>query len=167
MEIEKITPDGICHITMKGKPTFKKGVVDGNKIKMEKNSLYMMNAYQTKWPQLMALVGRIDGRYAGVISYNICYPDKYLNFEKDMKRFENDNRYEWLFAILCANLFAFKAQYVVMLMPLMLMLSMTGNRDYVRLHADDHPHLFDISKPFIAAPESFPEGFFNAGGGRL
>lgn len=320
MEIEKITPGGICHITMKGKPTFKKGFVDETKIKLAPNTIYMMNAYQTEWPyalkfltifcdengelhmtnynpfvgpdapskertnyvyqdttplitpaewwsivqefikdkpdarlhmlkpdlgdammsfnnawqifrkleiatdeevasgnltnlrppkdnnwdwkkwgerkfdeirtrfsvkqgeliraglkhnlkkhgvsidmsQLTVLVGRIDGRYAGVISYNICYPDKYSNFEKDMKRFEHDNRYEWLFAILCAILFAFKPQYVVMLMPLMLMLSMSGNREYVRLEAGDEPHLFDISKPFLVAPESFEDGFFNA-----
>ena len=281
MEIEKITPEGVCHITVKGKPTYKKGFVDD--IKLAKNSIYMMNAFQTEWPyalefltivcdengeqhmlnynpfvgpdspskertnyvyqdttplitpaewwsivqefiqdkpdarlhtvnpdigdallsfneawqifrkleiatdeevasgvltnrrppkvnswnwkkwgdrkfdeirarfsvkqgelirtgliynlkkhgisidmtKLTVLVGRIDGRYAGVISYNICYPDKYINFEKDMKRFEDD-------------------------------------AEYVRLEAGDEPHLFDISKPFLVAPESFENGFFNA-----
>jgi len=40
---------------------------------------------------LKILIGRIDGRYAGVISINYCHPDKYLNFWKDYKQFKNNN----------------------------------------------------------------------------
>jgi hypothetical protein len=34
------------------------------------------------------MVGRIDARYAGIISINFCYPEKYQNFERDLQRFD-------------------------------------------------------------------------------
>ena len=37
--------------------------------------------------ELKLLLGRIDGRYGGVISINYCHPDKYVNFWKDYRRF--------------------------------------------------------------------------------
>ena len=48
---------------------------------------------QIDFDEVKLMVGRIDGRYAGIISINICYPNKYINFEKDMCRFEEGNEY--------------------------------------------------------------------------
>lgn len=128
---------------------------------------YNLNKYgiQVNLKELKVVVGRVDPRYKGIISFNFCCPDKELNFEKDLKRFDNGKRLKWLFAAFCAMCIPFTpdlhGRAFLILLLTMLLLSSADTVEYVRLHADDHPHLFDISKPFIVAPESFPPGFFN------
>ena len=41
--------------------------------------------------ELNILIGRIDGRYGGVISINYCHPDKYINFWNDYRKFKSKN----------------------------------------------------------------------------
>ena len=41
--------------------------------------------------ELDILIGRIDGRYGGVISINYCYPEKYTNFWNDYRKFKKSN----------------------------------------------------------------------------
>lgn len=84
--------------------------------------------------KLKIMIGRIDAHYGGIISINLCYPNKYKNFEKDMEKFEEKRLHH------------------------------NPKRRHVKLKRGDKPTLFRLEDEFDINVNRFSEDFTRPGG---